>query len=144
MKTFRGLPRSARSQAGVMLLEALVAILIFSIGVIALMGLQATSISSMTQNKYRTDASYLANQIIAAMWVGQADAAQSGLPAFATSGGNAVRAAWDSLVKASLPLGKGVITWNAATHQATVTVTWQRPDDPTPHQYVATATIVPS
>lgn len=55
-------------QRGVMLLEALVAILIFSIGILAIVGLQATSISLSTDAKYRSDASMLANQIIGMMW----------------------------------------------------------------------------
>ena len=54
----------AKSQQGVMLLEALVAILIFTIGIIAVMGMQVASITQVTQAKYRTDARYLANQII--------------------------------------------------------------------------------
>ena len=59
------------AQEGVMLLEALVAILIFSVGVVAVMGMQAVSIEQVTQAKYRMDASYLANQIVGKMWTDQ-------------------------------------------------------------------------
>jgi type IV pilus assembly protein PilV len=55
-------------QKGVMLLEALIAILIFSIGILALVGLQATSISMSSDAKYRSTASMLANQMIGRMW----------------------------------------------------------------------------
>ncbi len=51
-------------QQGVMLIEALVAILIFTLGIVAVMGLQANSIAQMSEAKYRTDASYLASQIM--------------------------------------------------------------------------------
>ena len=53
----------AGAQQGVMLIEALVAILIFTLGIVALMGLQANSMKQMSDAKYRTDASYLANCI---------------------------------------------------------------------------------
>jgi type IV pilus assembly protein PilV len=58
-----------KNQSGVMLLEALIGILIFSIGILAVIGLQAASISASTDAKYRSDASLLANKLIARMWV---------------------------------------------------------------------------
>ncbi len=60
---------SPRSQRGSALLEALFAILIFSIGLLALVALQAVSIKNSIDAKYRSDASYVANQIIAQMWI---------------------------------------------------------------------------
>ena len=57
--------QTQKSQQGVMLLEALVAILIFSIGIVAVMGMQAASIAQVTQAKFRTDASYLASMTMA-------------------------------------------------------------------------------
>ena len=89
--------QSLKSQGGVMLLEALVAILIFSLGIIALMGLQAASISQVSQAKYRTDASYLANQIMGKIWVDQANIASY------AAGGYAGRTAWDTMVANTLP-----------------------------------------
>jgi type IV pilus assembly protein PilV len=58
-----------RSQSGVMLIEALLAILIFSIGVLGLVSLQAAANKASTQAKYRTEASLLANDLIGRMWV---------------------------------------------------------------------------
>ena len=60
---------SRRIQKGVMLLEGLIAILVFSLGILAMVGMQAASIGHTTQAKYRTDASFLANKLIAQMWV---------------------------------------------------------------------------
>ena len=57
-----------RTSGGSVLLEALVGILIFSIGILALVAMQAESIRNTTEAKYRNDASYLANQIIGRMW----------------------------------------------------------------------------
>jgi type IV pilus assembly protein PilV len=124
-------------QEGVMLLEALVAILIFTLGIIALMGLQAASISQVTQNKYRTDASYLANKIIAKMWVDQAN-----LASYAT--GNAEVTAWKADIARTLPAGNATITIPAAaTGEATVQVTWKSPDDVVVRKFVTVATIMP-
>lgn len=125
-----------RLQQGVMLLEALVAILIFSIGILAVMGMQAASISQVTQSKFRTDASYLANQIIGRMWVDQANLASY------ASAGSAPRAAWDDTVAATLPAGAGAIDVNGT--QVTVTINWQMPDDVVMRRYVAVANINPS
>jgi type IV pilus assembly protein PilV len=52
-----------------MLLEALIAILIFSLGILSLVALQATSIQLTSDAKYRTDATLLANRLIGQMWV---------------------------------------------------------------------------
>lgn len=55
-------------QQGVMLLEALIGILIFTIGILGLIGLQAVSINAVSEAKYRADAAFLANQILSQMW----------------------------------------------------------------------------
>jgi type IV pilus assembly protein PilV len=74
-------PKLPREQAGVMLLEALIAILIFSLGILSLVALQATAIQLTGDAKYRTDATLLANRLIGQMWVSDGD-----LNAFATGG----------------------------------------------------------
>ena len=51
-----------------MLLEALIGVLIFSIGIIAMLGLQASAVSNMSESKWRGAASFLANRIIAQAW----------------------------------------------------------------------------
>lgn len=52
-----------------MLLEVLVALLIFAVGVLGLVGLQANAIQQSTQAKYRADATLLANELIGQMRV---------------------------------------------------------------------------
>jgi type IV pilus assembly protein PilV len=61
--------RTVQSQAGVMLIEALIGILIFSIGILALLGMQGTAIKNTTDARYRSEAAYLASQVIGQMWV---------------------------------------------------------------------------
>lgn len=63
-----------RTQRGSMLLEALISILIFSIGILAIVGLQAGSVKLSTDAQYRTEASLLASQQINAMWANVAAA----------------------------------------------------------------------
>jgi type IV pilus assembly protein PilV len=58
-----------KRQSGVMLIEALVGILIFSIGILALIGMQGAAIKNTTDARYRSEASFLATQIIGHMWV---------------------------------------------------------------------------
>jgi len=60
--------RIRQGQAGVILLEALIAILVFSLGILSLVALQTTSIQLTSDAKYRTDASLLAGKLIGQMW----------------------------------------------------------------------------
>lgn len=55
-------------QTGSGLVEQLVALLLFSFGVLGLMSMQGTAINHASDAQYRTEASLLANQIIGIMW----------------------------------------------------------------------------
>lgn len=61
--------RSKTAQQGSVLLEALIALMIFSIGILGTIGLQAKIIGLSSDSRYRTDATFLANQAIAQIWV---------------------------------------------------------------------------
>ena len=117
----------ARRQKGVALLEALVGILIFSIGILALMALQAQSIRNTIEAKYRNEAAYLANQILGTMWVDRSNLAGYTTP----SGANGNMTAWRTQVAATLP-GITIGSTNSPTiavagRQVTVTIFWQMP-----------------
>jgi type IV pilus assembly protein PilV len=56
-----------RLERGASLLEGMVAILIFSIGILGLMTLYAASIKNTTDAQYRSEASYLVNSVIGKM-----------------------------------------------------------------------------
>lgn len=116
-----------KNQSGVALLEALVGILIFSIGILALMGLQAQSIRNTVEAKYRNEAAYLANQIIGQMWVDQANLADYDTGA----GASPQMLAWRTQVANTLPRvtvgGTNSPTVAVAGPQVTVTVFWQLP-----------------
>jgi type IV pilus assembly protein PilV len=115
-------------QKGAMLLEALVGILVFSIGILALLGMQALSMQATIDAKYRSEASFLANEIIGVMWVDRAAIADYDT----TSGaGTLQRTTWLNRVQATLPnaTGPNAPTIAIVGRQATVTVRWMRPGE---------------
>ena len=65
-------------QRGMMLVETLIGIGLFSIGVLSLLAFQGTAINIASEAKHRSDAAFLANQLIARMWTDRAN-----LPAYA-------------------------------------------------------------
>lgn len=56
-------------QTGAMLLEVLISILIFSFGLLGLVGLQAVSSQNSVNSQDRTTAANLANELVADMWL---------------------------------------------------------------------------
>lgn len=50
------------------MLEGLIAILIFSMAILGVVGMQATAITRGTEAQYRADAAFLANQLLGQMW----------------------------------------------------------------------------
>lgn len=65
--------RCVRQQAGSVLIEGLVALLIFSLGILGLVALQGNTVRMTTDAKLRMDASFLANNLVGRMWVDQAN-----------------------------------------------------------------------
>jgi type IV pilus assembly protein PilV len=139
---------SRTAQAGAALLEALIAILIFSIGILAAVGMQAAAIKNVTDSKYRTQASFLANRLIAQMWT---DAIN--VNAYAYPGSGPVPAkiqTWVSDVNnmpnaTALPPIVSVANATAQGGTVTVQVRWQLAEEKTknlpPHNYTAVAAI---
>lgn len=61
-------PQYDPAQRGVVLIEALIAILIFSIGILGIVGMQANMVKNTSDSKFRADAAYIAQQRIGMMW----------------------------------------------------------------------------
>lgn len=131
-------------QQGVSLLEALISILIFAVGILAIVALQATSIRTGNEAKYRADASYLANQLIGRMWTDRANLAayaHNAAGAFACDGrvgtsvaapANASLNTWLQTVSATLPAGTNGaqrVVVNTATNLVTITMCWRAGND---------------
>jgi len=141
---------SPRAQQGSMLLEALIAILIFSMGILSIVGLQATSIRLSTDAKYRSEASSLANQLIGQMWVSDRASAVTLSNNFSNPSGTSYTS-WASGVQTTLPgvsVASGtlptveILTPAGATQgQVTVNIFWQMPGEATRHNYTAIAQI---
>jgi len=130
-------------QQGVMLIEALIGILIFSIGILAMIGMQATAMRATIDAKYRSEASFLANEIIGNMWVNRANLASYATPATCPA---APSCTWITRVQALLPQDSAVPANTAplidvAGQQVTVTVRWKRPGETTVSNHTAVAQI---
>lgn len=115
-------------QEGVILIEALVGVLIFSIGLLALIGLQSVAIREMTEAKTRTDASFIADRVmgdIAAtnMSAGALTALAGTYNASTNSAHAWAQAAIDK--NSGLPNGEVQLTVNGNT--VTVVVSWSTP-----------------
>lgn len=157
MATTRCRGRAARdAQSGGMLLEALIAILLFSIAILGLAGLQARGIEVVRDAEYRAQASLFANQIVGQMW-----ADRFNVPLFALNPGGAAVActvganasahpavtAWlnglAGAVPGALPGAAGLLQQIevAPNNVVTVTVCWQAPQDAAPHAFTMTAQI---
>jgi type IV pilus assembly protein PilV len=147
-------PIPRKNQNGSVILEALIAILIFSIGILALVGMQATAINSVADAKYRSTAGFLANQIVGTIWATRQNAVNANAsnvmtsnpdPSFAcapcsAANGNAYTQAWiTSGVATGLPRGTGNIVINGAV--VTVTIGWQPPKDAAAHRHVVSINI---
>ena len=124
-----------------MLLEAMIGILIFSMGILAIIGMQARSIATVSDAMFRSQASFLADEIIGQMWVDRGVSLANLANYVYPPGGAPALATWAAKVQAELPQGAAIIATNTATGFVTVTVTWQPPNVPTPHSLTAVAQI---
>ncbi len=119
-------PNLKSSQRGIAIIEAMVALLIFSMGVLALVGLQATMVKNTSDAKYRSDASYIAQNRLGQIWADIANAA------------NYIETNTD--ISSLLPSGTRSVS-SVATNQYRVTVTWRLPGQ-VQHNFTTTASIV--
>ena len=125
-----------RSARGFMLLEALVALLIFSFGVLGVVGLQATMTQAQTTSKLRAEAAFLANQLIGTMWSDR----PVNLPNYATAscGGYGRCSDWAARVAAALP--SGTATVDVATTNVTISIHWTKSNEE-PHTFTTSTAI---
>jgi type IV pilus assembly protein PilV len=119
-------PSLKLAQKGVVIIEALIAILIFSFALLGLVGLQAIMIKNTGESEFRAVASYIAQQQVGQMW-----ANPSAIPALVNTTIN---------VSSRLPNGSLTIT-QPAVNQYTITVTWQKQGEDM-HNFSTIASIV--
>ena len=133
--------KAIKKQTGMAILENMIAILIFSFGILGIVGLLAASMKNTASSKYRNDASMLANQIAGRMWTSDKSNTSLKTNFESPSGTNFVE--WKTSVASVLP---GVAANQPtiqidASNVATVTVRWQAPGEAAAHNYVLIARI---
>jgi type IV pilus assembly protein PilV len=84
----------------VVLIEALLGILIFSIGILALIGMQSVAVKNTVDARYRTEAAYLANSVMSQM---RLDMANITLYPDSNTANYVPRTTWRNQVEATLP-----------------------------------------
>jgi type IV pilus assembly protein PilV len=126
-------------QRGFALLDALISIVIFGLGITGLAGLQATLLAQNTQSGYRVQAAAFANSL-----VGIALADTSNLNCYAGAAGcrntaaSAVLTTWQQEVVATLPGAVDVPPQLDLANDGTFTIRlfWKLPREDVTHNYV--------
>jgi type IV pilus assembly protein PilV len=151
------------------LLEALIGILIFSLGILAMVAMQAASVNAVADAQYRIEAVNAANQLLAQMWVAvnrtdattvnaslmsfehqtsgaPADCAFSGTPA--PVGGavdtwlnylNTAGPAGTALLPGAAPGMQQVEIDTGVSNRVTITLCWRAPNDTAPRRHTLVA-----
>jgi type IV pilus assembly protein PilV len=147
-------PFTPSLQRGAYLLEALIGILIFSLGVLGIVGLQAASLRTTTSSSLRAEAVFAANKLLGEMWADNSTdpnylpntysstVGGPGYVTFKTDLKNAQGGAWykdpdvvfDATKEPSIP-----------SKYVTITVYWRGPDNsatnPDQHNYTTAGVV---
>ncbi|MGH8681480.1 MAG: type IV pilus modification protein PilV [Burkholderiales bacterium] len=155
-------------QSGMALLEALIGILIFSLGILAMVAMQAASVNAVADAQYRIEAVNAGNQVLSQMWVnvdrsntGTVQASlltfehqTTGVPADCNFSGQAAAnpavTAWLNHLNGGGPSGAPLLPGATAAMQqieidtgvnnrVTITMCWRAPGDPAPRRHTVVA-----
>jgi type IV pilus assembly protein PilV len=151
---------------GFFLLEALIAVLIFSLGLLGLVAMNAAAITAQSDAQYRAEAAKFTNEIIGEMWVGvnrtspatvaaslaafTHQAGSANCPFSGTASTNPQVLTWQSkiLANAGLPgststMQQILVDTNATTgfNKVTVTICWQTPQDSNMRRHISVSYI---
>ena len=155
------------AQSGMALLEALIGILIFSLGILAMVAMQAASVSAVADAQYRIEAVNAANQLLSQIWVNidltSAVTTQTSLMTFehqtggapascdfsGAPGTNAAVTAWLNhlntgrggapLLPGTKPEMQQIEIDTGVNNRVTITLCWQAPGDTTPRRHTMVA-----
>lgn len=133
MKSVSKLSRRGRQQ-GVALLEALVGILIFAVGILGLIGLQASMTKAQTAGKIRSDASNLTNDLFSMI---QTDH-RSNMTQYASESCSGYERCkeWIQKVNAVLPGAEMKVAIDNASGSVSATLSWTQPGEES-HQFTS-------
>lgn len=115
-------------QAGIVLIEVMIALVLFSVGILALLGLQTAMLKNTTESKYRADAAYIAQQKLGEIWVNTKN--HPTLADYSVT---------EDDISTQLPSGKAAVAISAE-RVVTVTITWQLPGE-LEHNYTTNARV---
>jgi type IV pilus assembly protein PilV len=134
------------AQQGFTLIEVLVAILVFSLGILAVVNLQASAVKMSTDAQQRAEATYLADQLLARMLIADRATAASfahkpdGTVSCAPTGAastNAIVTEWLTEVTAAFPRASAaeqqIVVSGAQMDEVTVRLCWKNGQNDTPH-----------
>ena len=146
-------------QHGSTLIEALIAMAIFAISILALIALQGFTIRANNENQYRGQATYLANSLIGQMWAARASGSFATNFAFnsghtcdgtSSSSSQAEVNSWLSSISSTLPNASAArqsvtiaSTLSGAANQITIVICWQNTADSDVHHFTTT-TLIPT
>lgn len=117
--------RAQASQHGSALLEALIAIVVFSLGLLALAGAQANAIRAQGEARARADAAFVANQVVGDLWSLTTNQLAGCAGTYTADTDGCGGAQWGPRLAESLPNGELEI--EVDNSQVTLTLTWQSP-----------------
>lgn len=131
--------RGRRAQRGALLLETLVAILIFAFGVLGVVGLQVSMMRAQTSAKFRADAIALTNEYLGLLWVdSQANRAKY---TTADCDDHAACLDWKRKVEKTLPGAAIELDTDAVGGAVRVRLQWTVPNEGS-HSYEANTNVL--
>jgi type IV pilus assembly protein PilV len=144
---------------GFILLDALVAVLIFSVGIVGMVTLQGSAVQLTSSANYRLNAALAADQVISQMWASGLTTLQTNFNGSKKSGGagylawmNNIDCTSSTAMTGCLPgvpdnppiiqvVPETITNSQNTEYQVTVTVSWQAPGDSNAHSYVTVTDI---
>jgi type IV pilus assembly protein PilV len=131
-------PRIAGAQRGIALMECLMAMLIFSVGLLGLLGLEARVMNISVDSENRSRATMIAGEVASQMWLNNTVLGTD--PNVQAAGANA-----NDQTQGGLPGGAVTVTAvPATTNAADITVTWHEVSDAAgPGSSLTTRVILP-
>lgn len=138
-----------RYQAGVGIIEALISLLVFSIGILGMIGLQATLLQDSSDNRVRIQAGFLGTSLLGMAATDPANAGCFIVNSAATSAclstdAQELAQLWTAEALSALPGSATlppVVAYDLGTGQMTVTLRWRSPGDDMAHNYVVVSQV---
>ena len=143
------------TQSGGFLLEALIGVLIFSFGILGIVGLQAQSLRHTGDAEYRAEATYLANSLISKMWTDDPGVLKAKYDSTVGTGAGYVAFKGDAATLPGVvvatdtnipivlvdPAAPAPQSPSVQGHVVQVSVFWQLPGDTAVHNYTTTGVV---